>query len=151
MGETMSATTRNPTQPAAPAKTIGRSVRHLTSDVLTLMELQAELFQVDIRELLQNFLRPLAAIVIAAIVLLATAPVALISVGYLLAAKTSLPLWGAMMASAGIGLALAAMAAGIGAWMIKRDRPAFHRFSGELKKNVDWLKETLRSPVSVGD
>ena len=147
----MNGTTRNPAPHAAPAKTMSRSVRHLTSDVLTLMELQAELFQVDVRELIQIVLRPLAAIVIAAIVLLATAPVALISVGYLLAAKTSLPLWGAMMTSAGIGLGLAAVAAAMGAWMIKRDRPAFYRFSQELKKNVDWLKETLRSPVGVGE
>jgi uncharacterized membrane protein YqjE len=136
----------------APARAMGRSVRQLGSDVVTLMELQAELFQVDAREWARSFIRPIAAIVVAAIVLLATAPVALISLGYLLAATTELPLWGAMMTAAGIGLGLGAASAGIGIWLIKRDRPALHRFRTELKKNVRWLKETLRnSPAGVAE
>jgi uncharacterized membrane protein YqjE len=134
----------------APAHAMGRSVRQLGSDVVALMELQAELFQVDASEWARSFIRPIAAIVVAAIVLLATAPVALISLGYLLAAATELPLWGAMMTAAGIGLGLAAAAAGIGIWLLKRNRPALHRFRTELKKNVCWLKETLRSsPTGV--
>jgi hypothetical protein len=131
---------------------MGRSVRQLTSDVITLMELQAELLQLDVREWVQSFIRPLIAIVVAAIVLLATTPVALISLGYLLAAKTELPLWGAMTTAAGVGLALAASSAGIGVLLLKRDRRMLHRFSAELRKNVRWLKETLRSsPVANVD
>ena len=85
------------------------SVRQLGSDVITLMELQAELLQVDVREWVQSFIRPLVALVVAAIILLATAPVALVSLGYLLAATTELPLWGAMMTAAAVGLGLAAL------------------------------------------
>jgi hypothetical protein len=128
---------------------MGRSVRQLGSDVITLMELQAELFQVDVREWVQSFIRPLIALVAAAIILLATAPVALLSLGYLLAATTELPLWGAMMIATGIGLGLAALSAGIGVWLLKRDRRILHRFSTELRKNVQWLKETLRSSPAV--
>lgn len=134
-----------PASPQAPARSMGRSVRQLGSDVITLMELQAELFQVDVREWVQSFIRPLIALVAAAIILLATAPVALISLGYLLAATTELPLWGAMMTAAGIGLGVAALSASIGVWLLKRDRRILHRFSTELRKNVQWLKETLRS------
>ena len=136
-------------QTSAPARSMGRSVRQLGSDVITLMELQAELFQVDVREWVQSFIRPLIALVAAAIILLATAPVALVSLGYLLAATTELPLWGAMMIAAGIGLGLAALSAGIGVWLLKRDRRILHRFSTELRKNVQWLKETLRSSPAV--
>lgn len=131
--------------PPAPARSMGRSVRQLGSDVITLMELQAELLQVDLREWLQSFIRPLAALLGAAIILLATAPVALVSVGFLLAAKTELPLWGAMMTATLIGLLLAAASAGVGVWLVKRDRRVLQRFRTELRKNVQWLKETLRS------
>ncbi len=129
----------------APARSMSSSVRQLGSDVITLMELQAELLQVDVREWVQSFIRPLVALVVAAIILLATAPVALVSLGYLLAATTELPLWGAMMTAAGVGLGLAALSAGVGVWLLKRDRRMLHRFSAELRKNVQWLKETLRS------
>lgn len=129
----------------APARSMGRSVRQLSSDVITLVELQAELLQVDLREWAQSFLRPLIALLAAAIILLATAPVALVSLGYLLEAKTEMPLWGAMMTAAGAGLGLAAISAGIGVWLLKRDRRMLHRFRTELQRNVQWLKETLRS------
>lgn len=142
----MSSANRTPANNApAPARSMGRSVRQLSSDVITLMELQAELLQLDVREWVQSFIRPLVALVAAAIILLATAPVALVSLGYLLAAKTELPLWGAMMSAAGIGLSLAAISAGTGVWLLKHDRRILHRFSTELRKNVHWLKETLRS------
>jgi len=143
------ATRPAPNQTPAPARSMGRSVRQLGSDVITLVELQAELFQVDMREWVQSFIRPLIALVTAAIILFATAPVALVSLGYLLAATTELPLWGAMMTAAGIGLGVAALSAGIGVWLIKRDRRVLQRFSTELRKNVQWLKETLRSSPAV--
>jgi uncharacterized membrane protein YqjE len=150
MGEAMIGTNRDAVDDSsAPARSMGRSVRQLGSDVITLMELQAALFQVDVREWIQSFIRPLIALVAGAIILLATAPLALASLGYLLAAKTELPLWGAMMAAAGIGLAMAFLSAGTGVWLLKRDRRIFHRFSTELRKNVHWLKETLRSSPSA--
>ena len=129
----------------APAHSMGRSVRQLGGDVLTLMELQAELLQVDVREWVQSFIRPLVALLVAAIILLATIPVALISLGFLLATTTKLPLWGAMMTAAGVAIGLAAISAVIGVWLLKKDRRMLHRFSTELRKNVHWLKETLRS------
>ena len=150
MGEAMTGSNRNGVNDApAPARSMGRSVRQLSSDVITLMELQAELLQLDVREWVQSFIRPLFAIITAAIILLATAPVALASLGYFLAAKTELPIWGAMMAAAGIGLTIAALSTGTGVWLLKRDRRIFHRFSTELRKNVHWLKETLRSSPSA--
>lgn len=141
---------RRPTTAAAPAASMSRSFRQLGSDVLTLMELQAELLQLDVREWVHSFIRPLAALLAAGIILLATAPVALLSFGYLLEAKTDLPLWGAMMTAAGTGLALASLSAGVGVWMLKRDRRILDRFSTELRKNVHWLKETLRTTPDDG-
>jgi uncharacterized membrane protein YqjE len=153
MGEAMIGTNRDAVDDSsAPSRSMGRSVRQLGSDVITLMELQAALFQIDVREWIQSFIRPLIALVAAAIILLATAPVALASLGYLLAATTELPLWGAMMTAAGVGMGLAALSAGIGVWLLKRDRRILHRFSAELRKNVQWLKETLRSsPATNAD
>ncbi|BBO35783.1 phage holin family protein [Lacipirellula parvula] len=140
---------RRPTT-AAPAASMSRSFRQLGSDVLTLMELQAELLQLDVREWVHSFIRPLAALLAAAIILLATAPIALLSFGYLLAAKTELPLWGAMITAAATGFALAIISAGIGVWMLKHDRRILDRFSTELRKNVHWLKETLRTTPDDG-
>lgn len=139
----------NSQSPAAPAQAMSRSVRQLGGDVLSLMELQAELLQVDVREWVQSFIRPLAALVIAAIVGLGSIPPILIGLGFLLEAKTDLPLWGAMLTAAGAGLALAVAAAAIGVWLLKRDRAMLHRFSTELRKNVRWLREMLNhSPSS---
>lgn len=146
MGEAMIGTNRDAANDSsAPGRSMGRSVRQLGSDVITLMELQAALFQVDVREWIQSFIRPLIALIAAAIILLATAPVALVSLGYLLAATTELPLWGAMMTAACVGLGLASLSAGIGVLLLKRDRRMLRRFNAELRKNVHWLKETLRS------
>jgi hypothetical protein len=131
---------------------MGRSVRQLGSDVITLMELQAELFQVDVRQWIRSFIVPLAALLLGAIVLLATAPVALIALGYVLVEEADWPLWGGMLAAAGVGLAIAAVSAGVGVWLLKRDRPALQRFTAELKTNIRWLKDTLRnSPAGVGE
>ena len=139
----------NSTTSSAPAKAMGRSVRQLGGDVLNLMELQAELLQVDVREWVQSFIRPLVALAIAGIVALGSIPIALISLGYFLEASTELPMWGAMLTAAGAGLGLAAAAAGMGIWLLKRDRAMLHRFSTELRKNVRWLREMLHhSPGS---
>ena len=139
----------NSSSSAAPATAMGRSVRQLGGDVLSLMELQAELLQVDVREWVQSFIRPIVALVLAAIIALGTIPVVLVGFGYLLEAKTELPLWGAMLSAAGAGLALALTGAAIGVWLLKRDRAMLHRFSTELRKNVRWLREMLNhSPGS---
>ena len=144
MGEAMSETApRNSVPPAASARAMSRSVRQLSGDVLSLMELQAELLQIDVRDWVQSFICPLVALAMAAIVALGTIPIALISLGFYLEASAELPLWAAMLAAAGAGLGLAIIVAGLGIWLLKRDRQILHRFSTELRKNVRWLREML--------
>ncbi len=51
-----------------------------------------------------------------------------------------------MLIAAGTGMLLAAIAAGLGVWLLKREQGVLHRFSGELKQNISWLKQVLTHP-----
>lgn len=127
----------------------GSNVRQLGSDVLTLAELQADLLQADLREWASAFARGVAALAAALVVLLASAPVALIALGYYLDEATDLSLPAAMLIAAGAGVATAVLVGGVGAWLIKREQPPLRRFRTELRHNVRWLKRVLTHPTTA--
>jgi hypothetical protein len=129
-----------------PERVLRHSVSQLGSDVLTLMELQAELLQVDLKEWTSGMVKALMAMVAGVVVLLASLPVLLIGLGYVLEATTTLPLWACMLIAAGCGIVLAGICAGLGFWLMKRDQGALNRFKTELGRNVRWLKEVLSHP-----
>ncbi len=125
------------------------NVRQLGSDVLTLAELQADLLQADLREWAGAFTKGVAALVAALVVLLSSMPVLLIGLGYYLDEAADLSLPAAMFVAAGVGVALAVAAAGIGVWLIKREQPPLRRFRSELRHNVRWLKRVLTHPTTA--
>jgi len=138
-----------PDTAAPPGRVLRRSMGHLGSDVLTLMELQAELLQVDLRDWAKSFVKPIVAMVLALLVLVASLPVLLLSLGYFLEDATNLSLGASMLIAAGAGLATAAICVGLGVWWLKQDKPMLSRFITELRKNVRWLKHVLTSPPKV--
>ena len=129
-----------------PERVLRHSVSQLGSDVLTLVELQAELLQVDLKEWTSGIVKAMIALVVGLVVLLASLPVLLIALGYVLDATTTLPLWACMLIAAGCGILMAGICAGIGVWLMKRDKGALSRFKSELSRNVRWIKEVLSHP-----
>jgi hypothetical protein len=132
-----------------PGRVLGRSVSHLGSDIITLVELQTALFQVDFRDWTRGMVKAAIALVAALAFLLASAPILFISLGYYINEATELSLSLSMLIAAGAGLLVAGICAGLGVWMLKRDQSMFHRFKGELKQNINWLKQVLKNPTDA--
>jgi hypothetical protein len=85
--------------------------------------------------------------VTALVVLLASLPVLLVSLGYFIEEWTDLSVGLSMLAAAGVGIMLAGALAGVGVWMMKRHDGALTRFTAELKRNIRWLKQVLSHPT----
>jgi uncharacterized membrane protein YqjE len=132
-----------------PGRVLGRSVSHLGSDIITLVELQTALFQVDFRDWSRGMVKAAIALVAALAFLLASTPVLVLSLGYFINEATDLSLSLSMLIAAGAGLLIAGVCAAVGLWMLKRDQSVFHRFKGELKQNVNWLKQVLKNPTEA--
>jgi len=133
----------------APERVLRRGVSQLGSDVITLMELQAELLQVDVKEWIGGVVKSMIAMVAALVLLLASTPILLMSLGYALNDATDLPMAVCMLIAAGTGILLAAICAGLGVWLLKRDKGVLHRFSTELRHNIRWLKQVLTRPSTA--
>jgi uncharacterized membrane protein YqjE len=133
----------------APSRVLGRSVSHLGSDIITLVELQTALLQVDLRDWSRGMVKAAIALVAALAFLLASTPVLVLSLGYYLNSATELSLAASMLVAAGIGLVAAGAFAAVGVWMLKRDQTRFQRFKGELKQNISWLKQVLTNPAEA--
>jgi uncharacterized integral membrane protein len=142
-------TLRNGQSTATTVKAMRRNVSQLGSDVITLVELQTELLQVDLREWATGFVRSVVAMIAALVLLLASTPVLLISVGYFISQASDLSLGVSMLIAAGIGILVAAVFAGLGVWMLRREQGMLHRFRRELKHNITWLKHVLSSPAET--
>jgi hypothetical protein len=81
------------------------------------------------------------------VVLLASMPVLLLSIGYFIAQESDLSLGVSMLIAAGIGILVAGILAGVGVWLLKREQGMLHRFRRELKHNIAWLKQVLSNPT----
>lgn len=132
-----------------PGRVLGRSVSHLGSDIITLVELQTALFQVDFRDWTRGMVKASIALVAALAFLLASTPILFISLGYYINEASDLSLSLSMLIAAGVGLLVAGVCAGLGVLMLRRDQSMFHRFKGELKQNISWLKQVLKNPTEA--
>jgi uncharacterized membrane protein YqjE len=136
----------------SPSSEIRQGVRHLAKDIVTLVELQAELLEVDMKEFVRSSLMPLLILGTLAIVLmLASIPVLLFSIAYFLVEYAEWPQSVALLAAAGIGILLAAICAFVAWRRGKRGKSTFSRFRFELARNVRWLKQVLSNPISTVD
>jgi hypothetical protein len=130
-------------------RVLGQSVSRFGSDILTLMELQAELLQLDLKEWAAGFIKSMIALATGLVILLASLPVLLMSLGYYINGSTSLSLGSSMLIAAAVGVVIALCLAGLGVWLMKRDKGVLHRCSSELKHNVRWLKQVLSRPSAA--
>lgn len=134
---------------ALPHRTMRRNLRQLASDVVTLMELQAELLQVDLRDWFKGVVWRLVLVGAAVVIALAAIPVLLFSFAYFLVEWTDLSLPASLLIAGGSGFVIAAICVALAVTLMKRDRRLLHRSGSELRRNVRWLKEVLTSSPTV--
>jgi len=121
----------------------------LTHDIVSLVELQFELFRVDCREGLRRILIPVAMLLFAGIVALGTVPIALMLVAEVLARAAGLS-WVAAFAIAAMSGFLVALALGVTGWFCLRGVvQVFERSHEELTKNLAWIKHALKRSTPI--
>jgi hypothetical protein len=121
----------------------------LTHDIVSLAELQFELFRNDCREGLKGLLIPVALLLVAGMVAVGTVPIALLLMAELLAQVAGLSRASALSIAALSGL-LAAVALGVVGWSHLRGAGrVFMRSREELIRNLTWIKHALKRPAPL--
>jgi hypothetical protein len=127
-----------------PPDTLAKDLGEVTRDIVSLAELQWELFRNDCRKGLNGLSTGVAMLLFAGIVAAGAAPVALMFVAELLAQAAGLSR-AAAFSIAALGGLLAAAALGAAGWFcirgVGRD---FQPSCEELARNATWLKHVLQ-------
>ena len=138
---------RNGTTP--PPNGVAKDMGELTHDIVSLAELQLELFRIDCREGLKRMLVPVALLLVAGIVAAGTVPIALILVAEFLVQAAGLSR-AAAFAIAALGGFIVAVAMGIVGWSCLRGVVhVFERSREELTRNMTWIKQVLRHTAAT--
>ena len=133
----------------APPNGVAKDVGELTHDIVSLAELQFELFRSDYREGLKGLLIPVALLLVAGMVTVGTVPMALLLMAELLAQVGGLTRASALSIAALSGL-LVAVALGIVGWSYLHGvGRVFKRSRAELRRNITWIKHALKRPAPI--
>jgi len=124
---------------------VAASVSDMTHDVIELSELQTQLFALDAKYSMEKARSCLIMAVIGVAMLLGTIPVALLTLAALCVEQFG---W-SYAASAGvatlIGLIITGIVMGVAYSYVKNGLVSFDRSRNELRRNIAWLKSTLRT------
>ena len=121
----------------------------LTHDIVSLAELQFELFRNDCRKGLKGLLIPVALLLVAGIVAIGTVPMALILMAELLTQVAGLSRAAAFSIAALSGF-IVAVALGVAGWSYTRGvGRVFKRSREEWTRNMTWIKHTLKRPAPI--
>jgi len=118
-------------------------IAELGNDIATLVELQAKLFTIDMKECLGKLLIPVSLLGGGLVLLLGAVPVALLGIATLLASATALSPGWAMFLTGLVALALAAALMVVAAMRIGPSLSSFTRSSEELTRNLAWIRTVL--------
>jgi hypothetical protein len=139
---------RNGSTPSPP-NGVAKGMGELTHDIVSLAELQFELFRSDCREGLKRMLIPVALLLVAGIVAAGTVPIALILVAEFLAQAAGLSR-AAAFSIAALGGFIVASAIGLVGWSrIRGVVRVFERSREELTRNMAWIKHALKRPAPI--
>jgi hypothetical protein len=132
-----------------PPHGVAKGMGELMHDIVSLAELQFELFRIDCREGLRRMLVPVALLLFAGIVAAGTVPVALIAIAEFLTQVAGLSRPAAFFIAALSGL-IVAVAAGVLGWFSLRGVVrVFARSREELTRNMAWIKQALQRPAPI--
>lgn len=124
---------------------VAASVSDLTHDVIELSELQVQLVQLDARQSMERARTCVIMAVVGAAILLGTIPVALLTIAALLVEQLQWSYAAATAVATGVGLVLAGIVLAIAYGYVKNGLLSFDRSREELRRNIAWLKSTLRT------
>jgi hypothetical protein len=124
---------------------VAASVAEVTRNVIELTELQSQLLMLDLQKSGQKAKATIILAIIAACLLLASIPVALIAFGYLLVEQLEWSVAGSMALAALLGLVLCGTVAAVAYGYVKQGLVSLDRSRHELRRNVAWLKSTLHT------
>jgi uncharacterized membrane protein YqjE len=130
-----------------PGKTpnVAASVSDLTHDVIELSELQVQLLTLDVKQSVEKARACLVLAVVGACMLLGTIPVALLAFAALLVQGLGWSIAASTAVATFVGLLIAGVVFGVAYSYIKKGLVSFDRSREELRRNVAWLKTTLRT------
>jgi uncharacterized membrane protein YqjE len=124
---------------------VAASVSDLTHDVIELTELQTQLFTIDAKYSVEKARSCLVMVVIGVAMLLGAIPVALLTIAALCVEQLG---WSYAL-SAGVatlvGLVITAIVLAVAYGYVKSGLVSFDRSRNELRRNIAWLKSTLRT------
>jgi Putative Actinobacterial Holin-X, holin superfamily III len=126
------------------------SLGELGGNVATLAELQAKLTLIDAREAVGRATWPTAVLAVSAAVLLATVPVLLIGLAFLVASWTGISQGAALLIVAAVVAIIAGAIALVSLREFLRSFESFRRSRDELTRNVAWIKTVLTQSAKSG-
>lgn len=127
-----------------PRRPFRRGVGDLAHDVTTLVELQAQLFSLEMKQAFRRLVSPAVLLVLGTVFLLAALPVLLAAFAMFLIEVANLSQIPAYLIAAGAGLLLGAFALAVAALQIRNLSSIFDRSQNELKENLHWVKHLLK-------
>jgi hypothetical protein len=120
-----------------------RSSSRLAYHLLELVGLQSRLLMADLRTSQRHLKFVGLLVIVGAVALLASLPVALIATAEAFRAW-GLPIVGAYFAAAGVGLLIAAVALPLAWRFLRRSLEVFGRSAAEFQRNIECIKDMCR-------
>ena len=133
---------------ATPPRAVANSVGELMHDMVSLAELQCELFRIDCREGMRQVLIPCALLLFAGTLAAGSVTIGLICLAQLLVQLAGLSQAAAFLIATLAGLVLAALSGVVGWVYLRRAMRMFSRSREEWAHNVTWIKRALKRPSS---
>lgn len=124
-------------------------IAEFVDDLESLAELQAKLLAIDFRDAARKSAIPLTLILVGLTVVAASATVALLGAGWLLASALSIHQGWAMLLAAGAGIPLAGLLAVLGGMMLRQSFDSFRRSRKQLRLNLAWVRTVLVTSASA--
>ena len=132
-----------------PPNRVAKDMGQLTYDIMSLAELQFELFRNDCRAGMRGLLVPVALLLLATIVAVGSVPLALIFIAEFLVQAAGLSR-AAAFSIAALGGCIVAVALGVVGWShIRGIGRVFERSREELSRNITWIKRALKRPAPI--
>ncbi len=119
------------------------NITEFGNDVVTLMELQAQLAALDFKSAMSRATIPMVLIAVGCALLLASLPVALLGVAWLLASALSMSVgWAALLTALVVAL-VSAVVAVVALRRLLGSLESFRHSREELVRNVSWIRTVL--------
>jgi hypothetical protein len=130
-----------------PAKVIRRNLSDLAHDVITLLELQASLFKLDMKDTAVRSIVPVAVLAGGLFVLIACLTVALAAMGYLLVEQGGLSFAASFGLAALGGALLGGILLAVGWLRLRHGFQTVSRSREEFARNLSWFKQVLKQNI----